>query len=319
MRVRFWGTRGSIPAPLDTPALQAKLVAALMRGAGHALDTPDRARTFVERDLPFELSHTFGGNSSCVQLDAGGDEFLLCDLGSGARVFGNAVLAASGPGRGHVYHVLMSHLHWDHIMGFPFFTPAYIPGNRIRIYGCHAELEQAFRQQHAAPSFPVDFSQLGASIEFVRLEPGQPYEIAGVTVRALRQFHSGDSYGYRLEHGGKTVIYSTDSEHKRDDPRETDAFVGFFRGADLVIFDAMYSLAEAHSVKEDWGHSSNVVGVELAHMAGVKHLCMYHHEPMFDDARIAAVLEETRRFEELTRQGHRVEISSAWDGMEIIV
>ena len=319
MRVRFWGTRGSIPAPLDTRALQAKLVVALTLAAGRVLDTPERARAFVDRELPFELSHTFGGNSSCVQLDAGGEEYVLCDLGSGARVFANSVLAAHGAQRGHVYHVFMSHLHWDHISGFPFFMPAYIPGNRIRIYGCHDALEQAFRQQNAAPSFPVDFSRLGASIEFVRLEPGRRYDVAGFSVRALRQFHSGDSYGYRFERDGKSVVYSTDSEHKRDHPGETEAFVEFFRHADLVIFDAMYSLADAYSVKEDWGHSSNVVGVELAQLARVKHLCMYHHEPIFDDAKLCAILGETRRLEEITRDGHRVEISSAWDGMEITV
>jgi phosphoribosyl 1,2-cyclic phosphodiesterase len=319
VRVKFWGTRGSIPAPLDSRALQAKLVVALTLAAGRNLDTPERARAFVEQELPFELSHTFGGNSSCVQLDAGGEEYVLCDLGSGARVFANAVLAEHGPRRGHVYHVFMSHLHWDHISGFPFFMPAYIAGNRIRIYGCHGALEQAFRQQNAAPSFPVDFSRLGAAIEFVPLEPERRYDLAGFSVRALRQFHSGDSYGYRFEHDGKAVVYSTDSEHKRDQRGETDAFVQFFRDADLVIFDAMYSLADAYSVKEDWGHSSNVVGVELAQLARVKHLCMYHHEPIFDDARLGAILGETRRLEEITRQGHRVEISSAWDGMEITI
>ena len=319
MRVRFWGTRGSIPVALGSAALQDKLVAALVSAASRGLDTPDKARAFVERELPFEVSHTFGGNSSCVQIDTGGDEYVLCDLGSGARLFGNHVLAAHGPGRGHTFHVFMSHLHWDHIMGFPFFLPAYIPGNRVRIYGCHEGLEAAFRRQHAAPSFPVDFSRLGAAIEFVRLAPGQRHEIAGLTVRAMLQFHSGDSYGYRFERAGKTLVYSTDSEHKRDSPAETEAFVDLFRDADLVIFDAMYSLADAYSVKEDWGHSSNVVGVELAQLARVKHLCMYHHEPVFDDAKIAAVLRETRRLEEITRDGHRVEISSAYDGMEIAI
>jgi phosphoribosyl 1,2-cyclic phosphodiesterase len=319
VRVRFWGTRGSIPVSLGTGALQDKLVAALLRGAGQGLDTEAKARVFVERELPFELSHTWGGNSSCVQLDVGGAEHVLCDFGSGARVFANHVLATHGPTKAQTYHVFMSHLHWDHIMGFPFFMPAYIPGNRVRLYGCHAQLEEAFRRQNAAPSFPVDFSRLGASIEFVRLEPGPRYEIAGLGVRAKRQFHSGDSYGYRFEHAGKAVVYSTDSEHKRDDHAETDEFVEFFRDADLVIFDAMYSLADAYSVKEDWGHASNVVGVELAQLARVKHLCMYHHEPVFDDAKLGAVLRETRRLEEITRTGHRVEISSAYDGMEITV
>jgi hypothetical protein len=113
----------------------------------------------------------------------------------------------------------------------------------------------------------VDFARLGATIEFVTLDPGREYEVGGLRVRAKRQLHSGDSYGYRFEKDGKAVVYSTDSEHKRDHPAETDAFVEFFRDADLVIFDAMYSLADAVSVKEDWGHSSNIVGVELCQRA----------------------------------------------------
>jgi phosphoribosyl 1,2-cyclic phosphodiesterase len=319
MLVRFWGTRGSLPVALTSAAIKDKLVAALVRASGRALDTPERARAFVDRELDFDVSHTFGGNSSCVQIDTGSPEYVVCDVGSGARVFGNHVLATHGPGAGNTFHVFMSHVHWDHIMGFPFFIPAYLPGNRIRVYGCHAELEAAFRGQNAAPCFPVDFARMGASIEFIRLEPGRAYEIAGLVVRAKLQHHGGDSYGYRFEKDGKAVVYSTDSEHKQDDTRQIQGFVEFFQGADLVIFDAMYSLADATSVKEDWGHSSNVVGVELCQMARARHLCLYHHEPMFDDARLTAILRETRRLEEITRGDHRLEVSAAYDGLEIIV
>jgi phosphoribosyl 1,2-cyclic phosphodiesterase len=211
----------------------------------------------------------------------------------------------------------MSHLHWDHIMGFPFFMPAYLPGNHVTIYGCHDTLEEAFRRQNQAPSFPVDFSRMNARIEFVRLEPERSYDIAGLRVRAKLQHHGGDSYGYRIEQRGKVVVYSTDSEHKQDDPEEVAAFVEFFRDADLVIFDAQYSLADAISVKEDWGHSSNVVGVEMCQLARARRLCLYHHEPIFDDERIARLLAETRRLEEITRTDHRVEVWAAYDGLEI--
>jgi phosphoribosyl 1,2-cyclic phosphodiesterase len=241
---------------------------------------------------------------------------VLCDLGSGARAFGNSLLATRGPS-GHRFHVFMSHLHWDHIMGFPFFMPAYLPGNHLTIYGCHDALEEAFRRQNRAPSFPVDFSRMEARIEFVRLEPERNYDIAGLRVRAKRQRHGGDSYGYRIEQRGKVVVYSTDSEHKQDDPEEVAAFVEFFRDADLVIFDAQYSLADAISVKEDWGHSSNVVGVEMCQLARARRLCLYHHEPIFDDERIARLLAETRRLEEITRADHRVEVWAAYDGLEL--
>jgi phosphoribosyl 1,2-cyclic phosphodiesterase len=316
MRVRFWGTRGSIPVASTTAGLERKLIAALTQAIGHRLDTPRRVADFVAHELDPAVRHSYGGNSSCVQLDHGGDEYVLCDLGSGARVFGNHVLAARRGAPG-VYHAFMSHTHWDHIMGFPFFMPAYIPGNTITIYGCHAWLEDAFRRQHGAPSFPIEFGQLGATIHFVRLEPDRTYDLAGFRVTAKRQQHSGDSYGYRFERDGRTVIYSTDSEHKLDDPAQAQAFVEFFRDADLVIFDAQYSLADAISIKEDWGHSSNVVGVELCQRARARHLCMFHHEPTHDDETIATVLAETRRFEAITRDDHPVQVSAAWDGMEI--
>ena len=165
----------------------------------------------------------------------------------------------------------------------------------------------------------MDFSQLGARIEFVRLDPGVSYEIAGLQVRAMRQRHVGDSYGFRFEHQGKVAVYSTDSEHKLEDRAVTDEFVEFFRDADLVIFDAMYSLADAITVKEDWGHSSNVVGVELCQLARAKHLCMFHHDPASDDEQLAAMLRDTRRFEEITRGDVRLEVSTAYDGMDIVL
>jgi phosphoribosyl 1,2-cyclic phosphodiesterase len=316
VRVRFWGTRGSIPVATTPEAIRRKLVRALTQARGRDLDTPEQIEAFVDTELDVAARHTYGGNSSCVQLDAGDDEYVLCDLGSGARVFGNHVLAARRGVPG-TYHVFMSHTHWDHIMGFPFFMPAYIPGNTVTIYGCHAWLEEAFRRQHGAPSFPVEFAQLGAAVRFVRLEPGPAYDLAGFRVTAKRQHHTGDSYGYRFERDGRTVVYSTDSEHKLDDPGQVQAFADFFRAADLVIFDAQYSLAEANSIKEDWGHSSNVVGVELCQLARARHLCMFHHEPTYDDERIATMLAETRRFEEITRGEHTVQVSAAWDGMEI--
>jgi phosphoribosyl 1,2-cyclic phosphodiesterase len=241
---------------------------------------------------------------------------VLCDLGTGARPFSQQAVARHGPAP-QTYHVFMSHVHWDHIMGMPFFAPAYIPGNRIRIYGGHAQLERAFRRQQAEPSFPVDFSKLPATIEFIKLETGKAYDIAGMTVTLKLQRHGGDSYGYRFAAGGRTVVYSTDSEHKLSDPEDTTAFAEFFRDADVVIFDAMYSLADAISVKDDWGHSSNIVGVELCQMARARHLCMFHHEPSLRDEAISRILAETRRFEQITRSGDAMLVTAAYDGMEI--
>jgi phosphoribosyl 1,2-cyclic phosphodiesterase len=319
VRVRFWGTRGSLPTPLSAEAVRRKLVAALVKASGRNLDTREKAEAFCEKELGFAESATYGGNSACVQIETGGPEYLLCDLGSGAREFAVQALGRHGPAAPQIYHILVSHVHWDHIMGFPFFVPAFIPGNRIRIYSCHAKLEQALRGQNAAPCFPVEFASLAARIEFVALEPGKTYEIGGARVTGKAQRHGGDSYGYRIEQDGKSVVYTTDSEHKMEDARAVQDFAAFLRGADLVIFDAMYSLADAMSLKEDWGHSSNVIGVELCQMAEVKHLCLFHHEPIFDDERIERILGETRRLEEITRTREPLRISSAYDGLVIEV
>jgi phosphoribosyl 1,2-cyclic phosphodiesterase len=242
---------------------------------------------------------------------------VLCDLGSGARVFGNRMLATYGPGKPQVYNVFLPHVHWDHIMGFPFFTPAYIPGNTIRLHGCHRVMREAFERQQSDPCFPVDFRKLGAKIEFVELAPGRRYDVAGFAVSAIEQNHYGDSFGYRFERDGKAVVYSTDCEHKFETLDASYPFIPFFRDADLLIFDAMYSLADTISLKEDWGHSSNIVAVELAQMAGVKQLAMYHHEPVYDDRMIATILEETRRYEEISRTGAALAVISAYDGLTI--
>ena len=316
MKVRFWGTRGSIPVSVTAPDIRAKLIAALSGAVGRGLDTPEKIAEYVDRQLGFEVAGTFGGHSSCVQVTAPDLSHVILDMGSGARPLGQHFLAQHGRAA-QTYHVFMSHLHWDHIMGFPFFGPVYMPGNRIVVHGCHEGIEEAFRRQQAEPSFPVDFSQLAADVTFRRLEPGKRYEIAGLAVTPKLQLHAGDSYGYRLEAGGKCVVYSTDSEHRLDNEDQRRGFIEFFGRADLVIFDAMYSLFEAISVKADWGHSSNIVGVELAQAARAKTLALFHHEPTSSDAVIAKVLDDTRRLEQITRTGRRVEISAAYDGLEI--
>jgi phosphoribosyl 1,2-cyclic phosphodiesterase len=316
VRVRFWGTRGSIPVALTTADVRDKLAQALLQASGRSFKNYEEAHAFASSELDFSLTHTFGGHTPCVEIEVPGEEYYVCDMGSGARPFGVHVLAKQAR-RPATINIFMSHVHWDHIMGFPFLGPAYVPGTTIRIHGCHEVLEHAFRLQQSPPCFPVTFEQLGAKIEFIRLEPDKPYALNGFTVTPHLQLHGGDSYGYRFEHEGKTVVYTTDSEHKLENRTEAEAFANFFRNADVVIFDAMYALAEAISVKADWGHSSNIVGVELCQMARARHLVLFHHEPANNDATLEGLLKEARRFEELTRGDQALKVSAAYDGLEI--
>jgi len=317
LRIRFWGTRGSLPAPLRESAVRAKIRDALLAARGQPLDTEAAIDTFIDSRLPFSARGTFGGNTSCVEIVTGDDEYVICDLGTGVREFGNRVVTEHGPAAKKCFNVFLSHLHWDHIMGFPFFRPAYMTGNVIRIHSCHPAVGEALYKQQSAPCFPVDLHALPATIEFVILEPGRTYEIAGLSVTSLKQFHAGDSYGYRFSRGDKTIVYSTDCEHKYSNLDQSYPFIAFYRDADVLIFDAMYSLADTISVKEDWGHSSNVVAVELAQAARVKRLVLFHHEPAYDDPMIEEVFAETVRFEKISRPGHEVEVISAYDGLEL--
>ena len=163
----------------------------------------------------------------------------------------------------------------------------------------------------------MDFDLLPSEINFVKVDPDVTHDIADYSISILRQDHSGDSFSFRFEKNGTSVVYSTDAEHRLENAADTQRVVDFYRQADLVIFDSMYSLADATSVKADWGHSSNIVGVDLCHQAQVKHLCLFHHEPLQSDEAIHQVWRETIRYEELMREEHALEISSAYDGMEI--
>jgi phosphoribosyl 1,2-cyclic phosphodiesterase len=310
-RIRFWGTRGSLPSALTAAKVRKKLITALRGASGRTFASEKDIEDYVD-GLTFPVAGTYGGHTSCVEI--GPAPLNTCSAIWAACVLGQSA-ARHGPGSPRP--IFMSHVHWDHIMGLPFFTPAYIPGNRLVIYARHPRLEAALRRQQNEPSFPVDFSILRADIEFVHLKSDTPYEVAGMTVTTKLQLHTGDSYGYRFAANGQAVVYSTDSEHKLADPQETEGFVDFFKNADLVIFDGMFSLADAISIKEDWGHSSNMVGVELCQMAGVRHLCLFHHDPAADDEAIERALADARRLEEITRTGKPMIVTAAYDGMEI--
>ena len=171
MRVQFWGTRGSLPVAQTGEAVLRKVSRALVAANGHRFDDEAAARAFAEEELDFATAHTYGGATTCVELDAGDDAFLVCDMGSGLREFGIDALRRTRAGQAKAYHFFMSHLHWDHIMGFPFFAPAFDPDTRIVIHSGHADAEQALRRQQEEISFPVAFDWLRAQIEFRTWRP----------------------------------------------------------------------------------------------------------------------------------------------------
>jgi len=328
MRVQFWGTRGSLPAPCPAEQVRRKVVAAVEAARGKDLPTRDAVEAFVDT-LPFAQRGCYGTNTACVQIGEQPGEHLLCDAGSGLRDFAHSLIKTGKIRETAQFHIFISHLHWDHIQGFPFFTPAFLAGNEVTFHTCHAETEAAIRQQMGAPSFPVGYEELGAKIRYVVHPVGEAFEVAGHTVKTIEHNHPGRAYGYRFEKEGRAVVYSTDCEHK-DDAYDPDyRFLDFFREADLLIFDAQYSLADATFTKANWGHSSNVLGVELAARAGVKRLAIFHHEPTSSDEELDEFLHNTRMYrsiyhresgaEEAGKPLLPEEILLAWDGLTIRV
>ena len=327
MHVYFWGTRGSLPASITAETVRVKIIKAIKAANSHQFANDEEIEQFVNKELPFPVRGSYGNNTPCVEI-RGGEEYVICDAGTGLRDLGNYHMKMAEQGRNNknaVFNILISHLHWDHIQGFPFFIPAYIPGNQIRIYGFHKDIEEVFVRQQRDPHFPVPLKNVSSDIQFVVLTEGEEYEIGGFHVKGIRQNHPGVSYGYRFERAGKTIVYSSDAEHKTswDQTARDDnyPFLEFFKEADLLIFDAQYDWNEQVNSKDDWGHSSWAAAVELSVKANVKHVCLFHNEPTYDDDRLEVLLEDTRNYLKIynDHQYHPLKIDLAYDGLEIEV
>ncbi|MEK7323769.1 MAG: MBL fold metallo-hydrolase [Chloroflexota bacterium] len=285
MKVKFWGVRGSIPTPISSAAIEDKIRQALRGAIGLDVSNEAAIEHYLQH-LPATVCHTIGGNTACVEVRAG-EQLIILDAGSGLRLMGLALMKERfGKGQGEA-DILLSHTHWDHVQGLPFFVPGYVPGNRLTFHSPHAHLESAFVGQQNDVYFPVPLSYMRANIQFRHIPAEAWSQIGDVRVYPLKLSHPGECYGYRLEHNGQSLVYATDSEYKEVSPASTQSYVDFFRGAGLLIFDAQYTLSEALD-KVDWGHSSPVMGAEMAYRAGVQRLALFHHDPLADDRAIYA-------------------------------
>jgi phosphoribosyl 1,2-cyclic phosphodiesterase len=312
MKVKFWGMRGSIPTPISPADIEEKIRRALRGAAGLDLSNERAIERYIQR-LPEEMRHTIGGNTACVEVRAG-DQWLILDAGSGLRLLGYELMNTEfARGGGHA-DFLISHTHWDHIQGLPFFTPAFITGNHLTFHSPHAHLEAAFIGQQDQIYFPVPLSYLSADIQFDHMAPETWTQIDRVRVYPLKMTHPGENYGYRIEHAGHSLVYATDAEYKQLDPESTKTYVDFFRDADLLIFDAQYSFNDALD-RRDWGHSSPVMGAEMAYRAGVRRLVLFHHDPTSSDQTIYAGLRQAEAW--LAKRGSSCRVVIANEGLEI--
>lgn len=284
MQVTFWGARGSIPAPMGEDELREKIKAALLGAVGVDLTDREAVEQYIDR-LPQRIASTAGGNTTCVEVRAG-DQHIILDCGSGMRLLGNALLRSPfGRGQG-TAHVLMSHTHWDHVQGLPFFAPIYIPGNKFHFHSPFPDLLTRFEDQQREIYFPVSLDYMRAERTWEVLDPNETLQLGDVEVRMMLLSHPGGAYSYRITHQGKVLVYATDGEYQRMDAEHTARYVEFFRDADLLIFDAQYSFEQAIDEKRDWGHSTPKMGAELAFRAHCKRLALTHHDPMATDEKL---------------------------------
>lgn len=290
MQVTFWGARGSIPTPITEAELQDKIKAALLSAVGVDLTSREAVDRYVER-LPPSIVSTAGGNTSCIEVRVNDQVFIL-DAGSGMRMLGYKLMREPfRTGQG-IAHVFITHSHWDHVQGLPFFSPLYVPGNNIHFYSPYPDLKMRFEDQQREIYFPVGLDYMRATRHWHLLDPKETIQVAGVEVKMTLLSHPGGAFAYRLTFGDKVIVYATDGEYHSMHQHNTAHFVEFFRNADLLVFDAQYSFEQAIDEKRDWGHSTPKMGAELAYRAGVKRLALFHHDPVATDEKLWEAVEE---------------------------
>ena len=292
MNVRFWGTRGSIATP-----------------------------------GPATLK--YGGNTSCVEVRVKGHIFVF-DAGTGIHNLG-IQLQKEFPSQPITVHIFVSHTHWDHIQGFPFFLPAYGLQNRIIIYGPPGRdktLRQIMRTQMDSDYFPVAIGDMNPNIEIVEVKA--PIIIDGISITHFYLNHPSMTLAYRVSDGTRSVVYATDNEPyqytltaQQKDTRPTgvpeyldDKFIEFLHSTDLYIGEAQYTLEE-YKAKLGWGHSPVESIVEFAVKAKVKRLAFFHHDPYHDDAFVDGMVKHAQEL--IAAQKSSVECFGAKEGMEIVL
>ncbi|MEM7028817.1 MAG: protein kinase [Chloroflexota bacterium] len=313
MLIRIWGARGSIPSPLKPAEITDKICRAIFQMPD--LDTSDMTavRAYVQ-SLPDLIRGTAGGNTSCVEIRTKRDIFII-DAGSGLRELGLALMdGPCGQGEGRI-HLFFSHPHWDHVQGFPFFRPAFIKGNQIKIYSVH-DMEKALIEQQRELNFPVPVSYMQADIEFVSIEAGVPFQVNEFQINTIENMHPGKAYSYRFEDEHSVFVYANDAEYKQLDKESLQPYIDFFRGADALAFDAQYTLKEAWQ-KVDWGHSSAMIGVDMARAAGVKRLLLFHHEPTSNDQQLLEIQEKAIAYQAEDLSRPTCQIMVAYEGLSL--
>lgn len=330
VRVNLWGVRGSLPTPQTPEAIRGRLREAL---TGFAESGAVDADTYLE-NLPMSAVGGYGGDTACVEVERVGgqhsDDRLIIDCGSALRRLGGKMMnGPCGRGQGKV-HILLTHFHWDHLLGLPFFSPIFIPGNEVNFYAVQPDLSQIIQSLFRKPYFPVAFEELRSKVKFHQLEPRQRFNIGAFEITPYQLDHPDPCWGYRVEFetpkARRAYAHAVDSECTRVSQIDLAEDVKLYRGADLLLFDAQYTLQEA-AEHMNWGHSAAPIGLDLALREGVKIIRFAHHDPGASDAKIADAERQTREYMEalasFAKQNGRSQTEIDWrfahDGDSILL
>ncbi|HKC83908.1 MAG TPA: MBL fold metallo-hydrolase [bacterium] len=276
MHIRFWGTRGSIPTPGPTTV-------------------------------------RYGGNTACVEVRDKTGALLVLDAGTGLRELGSHLMSANGSRPSNV-DLLLSHLHWDHIQGIPFFRPAFVPKSSLRIIGPKQSrsMKELLGLGMDDPFFPVDLDDIPATLDIGELQDGSNEQIGPYRVRAAAIFHPAPCLAYRIEADGRSVVYATDTE----DPfsGKPNPVIALSEGADTLIHDAQYLPSD---FKATWGHSTIEAAIDVAARAKVKRLVLFHHDPDRSDDALDHIGRDAQRAGRERLAG--LEVLVAREGLELEV
>jgi phosphoribosyl 1,2-cyclic phosphodiesterase len=285
MKIRFWGVRGSIPTPLTPDEIRKKISAVVARiGPDDLRDNESRER-FLSH-LPPALFGTTGGNTTCVEVRLDDNSVILFDAGTGIFRFATSASKEQPPPK--VFHLFFTHFHWDHIQGFPFFTPqAFDKSCTIHIYSPRDDVESILRDQMKPPYFPITMDTMQAKIHFHQLTD-EGVEIGPAQVTYRRVHHPGGSYSYKVRSVEGSFIFSTDTELKPEDFAKTSKNRNFYENSDIIALDSQYTLDEAIE-KYDWGHSSYSLTVDFASEWKIHTLVLFHHEPQYNDNKMVGI------------------------------
>ncbi len=308
MKVSFWGVRGSIPTPISPQQVQSKIMAAIQRARPEDLKDAESKAKFVS-SLPQWIFGTAGGNTACVELVHNNTHCIL-DAGSGLRAMGKARKCPD------TYHIFMSHFHWDHIQGFPFFDHAYNPNVKLNVYSHFIDAEKYFWDQMQEPYCPASIPKtIAKNMTFHRIYQDEEFKVDGLTINSHKMRHPGDSYAYSFEADGKKFVYATDMELKSTDYTDSTEGEAVFKNADVIVIDSQYTVEEVYR-KENWGHSSFCYAIDFAIYWNIKKVYLFHHEPAYDDKKLNSILQAARWYAQYIDHSD-IEIYLAKESLEV--